>query len=49
MTKPASKSARIGLIVTAAIAALLVAAWIDGGEEPLRQISVPVVLPGAGA
>ncbi|WP_269084044.1 hypothetical protein [Pelagerythrobacter marensis] len=27
------------------VAALLVYAWIDGGEEPLRPIAEPVPLP----
>jgi len=26
---------------------LLAFAWIDGGEEPLRDISVPVAVPEA--
>jgi hypothetical protein len=32
-----------GLI--AAIVAVLIYAWIDGGREPLRDIAVPVDLP----
>jgi hypothetical protein len=31
----------------AVLVGLLAAAWIDGGEEPLRLISEPVNLPGA--
>jgi hypothetical protein len=29
-----------------AIVALLAFAWIDGGREPVRTITVPVALPG---
>ena len=36
---------RIAGVVVALIVALLVYAWIDGGEEPLRPISEPVALP----
>jgi hypothetical protein len=32
----------IGVVVLA----LLVYAWIDGGEEPLRPIVEPVAVPG---
>ncbi len=32
-------------IVAGAAAAILVAALIDGGEEPLRPIAQPVALP----
>ncbi len=35
---------RIGWILTALIA-LLVYAWIDGGEEPLRPIVEPIAVP----
>jgi hypothetical protein len=35
---------RIGWIV-ALVLALLVYAWIDGGEEPLRPIVEPVSVP----
>lgn len=28
------------------VLAFLVYAWIDGGREPLRDIAVPVVVPG---
>jgi hypothetical protein len=35
---------RIGWI-GAMVIALLVYAWIDGGEEPLRPIIEPVALP----
>lgn len=35
---------RMGWIV-AALVALLVYAWIDGGEEPLRPIIEPVAVP----
>lgn len=36
---------RIAGVVVALIAALLLYAWIDGGEERLRPISEPVPLP----
>jgi len=42
------KASRIGWIAVAVVAVLALA-WIDGGEEPLREISQPVVLTGAGA
>lgn len=30
------------------VLAVLAYAWIDGGREPLREIAVPVAVPGAG-
>jgi hypothetical protein len=36
----------VGAIVVL-VAALVLYAWIDGGEEPLRPIAQPVALPGA--
>jgi hypothetical protein len=36
---------RIGWIAAALLVALLVYAWIDGGEQPLRPIVQPVPLP----
>ncbi|WP_268237102.1 hypothetical protein [Tsuneonella deserti] len=36
---------RIGWTAAALFALLLVYAWIDGGEEPLRPLSEPVELP----
>ena len=36
---------RIGWIAAALVGALLLYAWIDGGEEPLRPIVQPVPLP----
>jgi hypothetical protein len=36
---------RILIIVVLLVGALLAYAWIDGGREPLRQISEPVPLP----
>lgn len=36
---------RIGWIAAALVAALLVYAWIDGGEQPLRPIVQPVAMP----
>jgi hypothetical protein len=35
---------RIGWII-AVLVALLVYAWIDGGEEPLRPIVEPIAVP----
>ncbi|MGB3752537.1 MAG: hypothetical protein WA954_01395 [Parerythrobacter sp.] len=34
---------RIAALVIALVSLVLLAAWIDGGEEPLRAISVPVM------
>ena len=36
---------RIGWIAAALFGALLLYAWIDGGEEPLRAIVQPVAVP----
>ncbi|WP_374405845.1 hypothetical protein [Pelagerythrobacter sp.] len=36
---------RIAWAAAAVIAVLLLYAWIDGGEEPLRPIAQPVDLP----
>lgn len=36
---------RIVWAVVALVAALLLYAWIDGGEEPLRPIAQPIDLP----
>ncbi|GAA4644001.1 hypothetical protein GCM10023115_19610 [Pontixanthobacter gangjinensis] len=36
---------RIGFIAAAVICAVLLVAWINGGEEPLHSISVPVEAP----
>lgn len=33
------------LIAGAAVLALLVLAWIEGGEEPVHPIAEPVILP----
>ena len=41
----AAKRSRTVWIVSLVIVAILVVAWIDGGEEPLRQITQPVDLP----
>ncbi|WP_281247525.1 hypothetical protein [Qipengyuania nanhaisediminis] len=41
------KRSRMILIAALAVLAVLVVAWIDGGEEPLRPISESVDLPGA--
>lgn len=34
--------------VAAAVLLFLAYAWLDGGREPLRPITVPVPLPKAG-
>lgn len=36
---------RIVGVVVALVAALLIYAWVDGGEQPLRPIAEPVALP----
>lgn len=36
---------RVVWMAGAALAALLVYAWIDGGERPIERITVPVELP----
>ena len=36
---------RVGIIAAALLASLLLYAWIDGGEEPLRPIVQPVAAP----
>jgi hypothetical protein len=36
---------QIAWIAAALVAALLLYAWIDGGEEPLRPIVQPVAMP----
>lgn len=41
----AVKRSRIAGIAILGILAVLIIAWIDGGEEPLRTISEPVELP----
>lgn len=43
----AMRSRRINHIAGAIVVLLLVYAWIDGGEEPLRPIAEPVELPAA--
>ena len=35
----------IGWVAAALVAALLLYAWIDGGEEPLHPIVEPVAVP----
>lgn len=39
------KGRRIGLVLALLVLAVLIAAWIDGGEEPLHPIEQPVELP----
>lgn len=36
---------RIGWIAALLLALLLVYAWIDGGEEPMRSMAEPVEVP----
>jgi hypothetical protein len=38
---------RIGWTVAALIALLLIYAWIDGGEEPLRMVVEPITVPAS--
>ncbi|WP_171032992.1 hypothetical protein [Qipengyuania marisflavi] len=45
MKKLAIKGTRIGCILVIVLLAALVAAWVDGGEEPLRPIEEPVAMP----
>lgn len=42
----ADKRIRLFLAVLAAVFLLLAYAWVDGGEEPLRDIAVPLAVPG---
>ena len=39
-----SRRIREGLVLIGVL--LLAYAWFDGGEEPLREITEPVVVPG---
>ena len=41
----AAKRSAILWVVLLGLIGVLVAAWVDGGEEPLRPISQPVELP----
>lgn len=38
-------AARVGLAVCGGVAVLFALAWADGGEEPIRPIVEPVMLP----
>jgi hypothetical protein len=40
-----AKPRTIGLAAAAVALAVLLYAWIDGGEEPLRPIAQPIDLP----
>lgn len=40
-----AKKRTIGLAAAGAVLAVLIYAWIDGGEEPLRPIVQQVELP----
>ena len=44
----AVKRSTIAWAVLFGVLVLLVAAWIDGGEEPVRAIVQPVELPESG-
>lgn len=45
-SQPAQRSSRRWpVIVGALILALLVVAWIEGGEVPVRPIAEPIILP----
>ena len=39
------KVRRIGWLAALLVALVLVYAWIDGGEEPIRPMAEPVALP----
>ncbi len=41
----AMNGTRLGWVLAAILLIVLVAAWIDGGEEPLRPIEESVELP----
>ena len=38
---------RMGWMAAALVALVLVYAWIDGGEEPLRPMVDPIEVPGS--
>ncbi len=40
-----AKPRTIGFLAAAIVLGLLLYAWIDGGEQPLRPIAQPVDLP----
>ena len=42
------KAGLIAGVAGAALAGLLGWAWADGGKQPIRPISQPVAIPGAG-
>ncbi len=41
----ALKGRKMAIMLTAAFLAMMVAAWFDGGEEPIRPIEQRVDLP----
>ncbi len=43
----ARRAARLIMPLLGMVAAILLIAWIDGGEEPLRTIVQPIDLPPA--
>ena len=40
---------RFWLVLAAFVALVFVYAWVDGGEEPLHDISQPVAVPGGNS
>ncbi|MEM9086851.1 MAG: hypothetical protein AAGB23_13080 [Pseudomonadota bacterium] len=46
--KPGS-AARVGLLGLVVFLLITIAAWIDGGEEPIHRIETPVSVPSMGA
>lgn len=40
------RSGKFWLIGMVILLAVIAYAWIDGGREPLHEISVPVAVPG---
>mgnify|MGYP000253509516 CR=1 FL=1 len=47
--KRAANMRRWPLYAAAAVAGVLVIAWFDGGEEPIRPIVQPLALPQGSA
>jgi hypothetical protein len=43
------RKAWIWTLLALALAAVLVAAWLDGGTQPLRWIEQPVAVPSGAA
>ena len=47
--KHAAQARRWPLYAAGAVLAVLVIAWFDGGEEPIRPIVQPIALPQGSA